>query len=67
MQLLSNQLQIFDTSEIHLETICPVLTSERVVYAFDGDGHEFPALPADVSTAAAGSDVIIVGHVDIEH
>jgi hypothetical protein len=40
---------------------------ESSIKDFDCDCHELPTLQADGRALAAGADVVVVGHVDIEN
>ena len=40
---------------------------EGSVENLDGNDHELPALEADGRSLAAGPDVVVVGHIDVEN
>ena len=45
----------------------PIYSPESSVENLDGYDHELPALEADGRSLAAGPDVVVVGHIDVEN
>ena len=48
------------------EVMVAELLADGLVEDIHGDGDEVPAAVADVGAGAAGADLVVVGHVDIE-
>lgn len=66
--LIGNPTMHTSSTRIDPEQVLePKIFSQHTVNDLDGNGHEFPALSADITTATTRSDFIVICHINIKH